>query len=72
MDQPAAKKPVPLIVIRYRRRVKNKIVHRLLVIKSTYGNNHGDDDDNNCNRKFHSINVVVSCELSMMERKKIF
>ena len=46
MYQSATEKTIPLVPLAYRRRIKDKILHDLLVIESTDGNNDGNNNYN--------------------------
>jgi hypothetical protein len=49
MYQSTAKKTVPLVSLAYRRRIKNKVLHDLLVIESANRNKDSNDNNNDCN-----------------------
>jgi hypothetical protein len=49
MDEPTAKKTVPLIMLTHGRRVKDQVVHYFLIAESADGNDTGNDDNNERN-----------------------
>jgi hypothetical protein len=58
MDEPARKKPVPLVLLRYSWRVKNQVVNYLWIGKTSDRNKRGDNDDDKGYGKLHLKCVI--------------